>query len=26
VKAKALERYSFGCSNFRASWGSSGST
>ena len=26
VKAKALERYSFGASNARAAWGSSGST
>jgi phage major head subunit gpT-like protein len=26
IKAKALERYSFGCSNFRGGFGSSGST
>ncbi len=26
LKAKALERYSFGCSNFRGGWGSQGAT
>ncbi len=26
LKAKAIERYSFGCSNFRAGWGSQGAS